>query len=329
MSYVKEYAGKNNEDVDFGKSAGNLLSEIQEEIESCYNNYCKLNKDDMDIDSGKIINENIKQRNQELKNLSDRDWYSSISDTCKDVLKNVGSFFLKTGKGKVVKSFKQIVPNKHISPNMDPKDQQFMFNLYEKIRHKQEIKINFVDKCSQEQSDKNRDTNSDTLYLSREMFEKVYKVFTKTKFEKEKMPTQTHLNLFTQTYTLLFGETWNTSFLKAFNKPDFSREKDIFSLEEIPQMKWKVKKMMVNGKLRSTKNETTCTTKTLEYFFADISNYIQDHRYQGLKGNTKSTREKTNAIIQYNKINKESNNSRSSINTSITSRKSLEASSKK
>ena len=301
LSYTKEYADNNNQKVDFDKSHGPLLSHIQKEIETCYNN---LNKDETDGDFDKIIDENIKKQHKAFKNLSDRNLFSRISETCKDVVKKIGNFCFNTDKGKVVKRLEEIVPDKHISTYMDKKDKKIMFNLYEKIRSHQEIKINFVDKCSQEQSNENSNFNSDTLYLSREIFEKVYKVFTETKFEKEKMPTQTHLNLFTQTYTLLFGEFWNKSFLKAFNGPDFSREKDIFSLEKIPQMKWKVKKRIVDGK--------SCTTKTLEYFFADISNYIQDHKYQGLKGSIEPSMKNNDAIIlsaKYsNLINKKSHN---------------------
>ena len=77
--------------------------------------------------------------------------------------------------------------------------------------------------------------------------------------------------------------------------------------------------MMVNGKPYTTKNERPSATKTLEYFFADISKHIQKNKNKCLKGNTKSPIEKTNAISQYNKANKESNNSRSSINSTIIS----------
>lgn len=328
LLYAKEYAGKNNVEVDFNKSEGKLLLEIQKEIESCYNSYCNLNEDDTDIGMDEIINKNIKQQHQEFKNLSERNLLDSIGDACKDMFKNVSNALFNTGKGKVVNSLKQIVPNKHISHDMDQKDKNFMRDLYEKIRHKQEIKINFVDKCSPEQNNENSNTKSDTLYLSREMFKKVYKVFTNTKFEKEKMPTKDNLDLFYQTNKLLFGDLFDKNFKKDFLKKDFSLEKDFFSLKAMPQMKWKVKKMTVNGKPCTMKNEQPCTTKTLEYFFADISKHIQRNQGECLIGNTKSTREKTNAISQYDKAKKESNNSSSSINTSITSRKSSEASKK-
>ena len=325
--YLKEYAEKNDQNIDFDKSINNLLLEIQTEIESCYNKYCKLNKDEMEINMDKIINEDIKQQHKEFKNLSDRDIFDRISDVCNDAFKTVSNFFLKTGKGKVVKSLKQIVPNKHISTDMDPKDRQFMYDLYEKIKDKQEIKINFVEKCSQEQNNENRNTKSDTLYLSRDMFKKIYKVFTNTKFEKEKMPTTTNLGIFGETYTLLFGDLFNENFRKDFIENNFSLEKDLFSLKAMPQMKWKVKKMMVNGKPYTTKNERPSATKTLEYFFADISKHIQKNKNKCLKGNTKSPIGKPSAIIpgnKYNyKYNKELNNSNSSINSTIISEKSL------
>ena len=110
LSYVKECARENNRNVNFDKSPG-LLLDIQKEIETCYNSYCNLNEDEIDIDTDKIINENIKQQHPEFKNLSDRNWCSSIGDVCQDILKNVGNFFFKTGKGESVKSLKQIPIN--------------------------------------------------------------------------------------------------------------------------------------------------------------------------------------------------------------------------
>lgn len=326
LSCARRHADNNDKNVNFKKSEDNLLSSIQREIEECYKKYCRSNNDETDNDIDKIISENIKKNHPVLKNLPERSWWNKIGDTCKDTIKVIGNAFFGTDKGKVVKSLEEIVPDKHISTYMDPKDREFMGVLYEKIRNKQEIKINFVDKCSQEQNDENSNTKSDTLYLSREMFKKVYKVFTDTKFEKEKMPTETNLSLFDKTYTLLFGDLFDQNFTKDFLKKDFSLEKDRFSLKAMPQMKWTVKKKTANGKPCTTKNKTPCTTKTLEYFFADISRHIQHNQDKCLTGNTKSPREKTNAISQYDKANKESNNSSSSINTSITSRKSLEVS---
>ena len=311
LSYAREYAGNNNANVNFDKSKEKLLLGIQEEIESCYNSYCHPNEDDdTEIDMDEIINKNIKQWHPEFKNLSDRNFLDNISDMCKDVFKNVSNALFNTGKGKVVNSLKQIAPDEHISTDMNQEDKNFMHDLYEKIKSHKEIKITFVDKCSPEQNNKNRDTKSDTLYLSRDMFKKVYKVFTNTRFEKEKMPTEVNLNLFYQTHNLLFGNMLDGSFRKDFvNKKNFSLEEDTFSLKKIPHMKWKVKKMMVN--------ERPSATKTLEYFFADISNYIRKNKDKGLTGDTKSTREKTNATSQYNKANRQSNNLSSSINTKI------------
>ena len=328
LSYAKTHADNNGQKVDFKNSEKYLLSGIQGEIEECYKEYCKLNKDKTYIDINNMIGKNIKKNHPVLKNVPERKWWNKIGDTCKDLVNGISNVVFGTDKGKVVKSLEEIVPNKHISTYMDPKDREFMGVLYEKIRHKQEITINFVDKCSPEQNNENSNTKSDTLYLSRDMFSRLYRVFYSTKFEKEKMPTKTNLSLFDKTYTLLFGATWDASFLKAFRRPDFSREKDIFPLNAMSPMKWKVKKRTVNGESCSTKNEKPCTTKTLEYFFADISNYIQDNKGKCLTGNTKSP-----VSILGNKygnnVNKKFDNSSSSINTSITSRKSLEASSKK
>ena len=280
LSYAREYAGNNNANVNFDKSKEKLLLGIQEEIESCYNSYCHPNEDDdTEIDMDEIINKNI-----------------------------------NTGKGKVVNSLKQIAPDEHISTDMNQEDKNFMHDLYEKIKSHKEIKITFVDKCSPEQNNKNRDTKSDTLYLSRDMFKKVYKVFTNTRFEKEKMPTEDNLYLFYQTHNLLFGNMLDGSFRKDFvNKKNFSLEEDTFSLKKIPHMKWKVKKMMVN--------ERPSATKTLEYFFADISNYIRKNKDKGLTGDTKSTRE--NISVQNlgdkygNFAEKQFNNLKSSVNKTI------------
>ena len=312
LSYAREYAGNNNANVNFDKSKEKLLLGIQEEIESCYNSYCHPNEDDdTEIDMDEIINKNIKQLHKEFKNLSDRNLLDSISDMCRDVVKDFSNLFFKTGKGKIVNSLKQIVSDKHISTDMNQEDKNFMHDLYEKIKSHKEIKITFVDKCSPEQNNKNRDTKSDTLYLSRDMFKKVYKVFTNTRFEKEKMPTEDNLYLFYQTHNLLFGNMLDGSFRKDFvNKKNFSLEEDTFSLKKIPHMKWKVKKMMVN--------ERPSATKTLEYFFADISNYIRKNKDKGLTGDTKSTRENIgvqNLGDKYgNFAEKQFNNLKSSVN---------------
>ena len=75
---------------------------------------------------------------------------------------------------------------------------------------------------------------------------------------------------------------------------------------------------MVNGKPYTTKNERPSATKTLEYFFADISNYIRKNKDKGLTGDTKSTRE--NISVQNlgdkygNFAEKQFNNLKSSVN---------------
>ena len=315
LSYTKEYAGNNNQEVNFDKSHGPLLSHIQKEIETCYNN---LNKDEMDGDFDKIIDENIKKQHKVFKNLPDRNFFSRISETCKDMVKKIGNFCFKTDKGKVVKRLEEIVPDKHISPDMDPKDKAFMYDLYKKIRSYQEIKINFVDNCSEKQSDENRNTKSDTLYLSRDMFSRLYRVFVDTKFEKEKMPTEDNIKLFIKTHKFVCGNLLDEKFLHVFcKKNNFSPEKDLFSLKRIPQMKWEVKKMIVNGK--------SCPTKTLEYFFADISKYIQDYKHQGLKGSIEPSM-KNNAAITLsasakysNLINKKFHNLSSQFSSQVSS----------
>ena len=321
LEYAKDHANNNNVNVDFKHSKDRLLSGIQTEIGKCYEKYCNSNNDETNIDIDEIISENIKIEHPVLENLPERTFLDKIGDTCKDAIKVIGDAFFGTGnKGRVVKRVEEIAPNKHISTDMDSEGIELMHALYKKIKYQRKIEINFVNKCSREQSNENSNFQSDKLYLSRDMFGKVYKLFTNRKFEKEKMPTEDNLKLFYETYKLLFGDLRNQSFLKDFsNRRNFSLEEDTFSLKEMPPMKWQVKKMMVNGKQCSTKDDVPCITKTLEYFFADISKHIQENQDKCLKGNTKL---QTNADINgpYDKTKKQSNNLDSSLNTSTTSR---------